>query len=65
MRAQRAFFAILIGGLVLTLPTVSMAQVDSRRIEEVVKKSVPAKSQDLNMKALEAGHEFARTHSAG
>ena len=40
MRAQRAFFAILIGGLVLTLPTVSMAQVDSRRIEEVIKKSV-------------------------
>jgi hypothetical protein len=40
MRAQRAFFAILTGGLVLTLPTVSRAQVDSRRIEEVVKKSV-------------------------
>jgi 2-oxoglutarate ferredoxin oxidoreductase subunit gamma len=34
-------------------------------LQQVVKKSVPAKSQELNMKALEAGHEFARTHSAG
>ena len=40
MRAERAFFAILIGGLVLTLVTVSGAQVDGRRIEDVVKKSV-------------------------
>jgi hypothetical protein len=40
MRAQRAFFAILIGGLVLTLSLISRAQVDSRRIEEVVKKNV-------------------------
>ena len=40
MRGQRAFFAILVGGLVLTLLTISRAQVDSRRIEEVVKKSV-------------------------
>jgi hypothetical protein len=40
MRAQRAFLAILVGGLVLTLPTISQAQVDSRRIEEVVKKNV-------------------------
>ena len=34
-------------------------------LQQVVKRSVPAKSQELNMKALEAGHEFARTHSAG
>ncbi len=40
MSVQRAFFAILVGGLVLTLPTISRAQVDSRRIEEVVKKNV-------------------------
>ncbi len=41
MRAQRrAFFAILAGGLVLTLPLISRAQVDGRRIEEVVKKTV-------------------------
>jgi hypothetical protein len=40
MSVQRAFFAILVGGLVLTLLTVSRAQVDSRRIEEVVKKNV-------------------------
>jgi hypothetical protein len=40
MRAQRAFFPILIGGLVLTLLTDSQAQVDGRRIEEVVKKNV-------------------------
>jgi hypothetical protein len=40
MRAPRAFLAILVGGLVLTLLTISRAQVDSRRIEEVVKKSV-------------------------
>jgi len=40
MRVQRAFFAVLVGGLVLTLLTISRAQVDSRRIEEVVKKSV-------------------------
>jgi len=37
---KRAFSAVLVGGLVLTLPMVSRAQVDSRRIEEVVKKSV-------------------------
>ncbi len=40
MSGQRAFFAILVGGLILTLLTVSRAQVDSRRIEEVVKKTV-------------------------
>jgi hypothetical protein len=40
MIVRRAFFAILVGGLVLTLLTVSRAQVDSRRIEEVVKKNV-------------------------
>ena len=40
MSVQRAFFAILVGGLVLTLLTIARAQVDSRRIEEVVKKNV-------------------------
>lgn len=40
MSMQRAFSAILVGGLVLTLSTISRAQVDSRRIEEVLKKSV-------------------------
>jgi len=40
MSVRRVFFAILVGGLVLTLLTISRAQVDSRRIEEVVKKSV-------------------------
>lgn len=40
MSMQRAFSAILAGGLVLTLFTISRAQVDSRRIEEVLKKSV-------------------------
>ena len=40
MSGQRAFSAILVGGLVLTLLTISRAQVDSRRIEEVVKKNV-------------------------
>ena len=34
-------------------------------LQQVVRKSVPAKSEALNMKALEAGYEFARTHSAG
>ena len=34
-------------------------------LQQVVKRSVPPKSLDLNMKALEAGHEFARTSSAG
>ncbi|MBM4028615.1 MAG: hypothetical protein FJ280_24940 [Planctomycetes bacterium] len=40
MSVQRAFLAILVGGLVLTLVTDSRAQVDSRRIEEVIKKDV-------------------------
>ncbi|MGE5297204.1 MAG: hypothetical protein ACM3VT_20460, partial [Solirubrobacterales bacterium] len=40
MIVRRTFSAILVGGLVLTLLTISNAQVDSRRIEEVVKKSV-------------------------
>ncbi len=40
MIVRHAFSAILVGGLVLTLLTISNAQVDSRRIEEVVKKSV-------------------------
>ncbi len=40
MRVQRAFSALLIGGLVLALPLISRAQVDSSRIEEVVKKNV-------------------------
>jgi len=40
MSVQRAFFAIVVGGLVLTLSVIARAQVDGRRIEEVVKKSV-------------------------
>ena len=40
MSMQRAFSAVFIGGLVLTLLTVSRAQVDSRRIDEVLAKSV-------------------------
>jgi len=40
MSAKRAFSAVLIGGLVLTLLTISRAQVDTRRIEEVLKKDV-------------------------
>jgi hypothetical protein len=63
MRAQRAFFAILIGGLVLTLPTVSMAQVDSRRIEEVVKKSVltPADMEIIDAFVSDAVGRLVRT----
>ncbi len=34
-------------------------------LRQVVSKSVPPKSEALNLKALEAGYEFARTHSAG
>ena len=34
-------------------------------LKEVVRKSVPPKSEALNMKALEAGYEFYRTHSPG
>ena len=34
-------------------------------LQQVVKKSVPPKSEALNVKALEAGYEFARTHRAG
>ena len=34
-------------------------------LKQVVKKSVPPKSEALNVKALEAGYEFARTHSTG
>ncbi len=34
-------------------------------LQQVVRKSVPPKSEVLNIKALEAGYEFARTHSAG
>lgn len=40
MSMKRAFSAILIGGLVLALFTISRAQVDARRIEEVFKKEV-------------------------
>jgi len=40
MIARYTFSAILVGGLVLTQLTISNAQVDSRRIEEVAKKSV-------------------------
>ncbi|MGA2959712.1 MAG: 2-oxoacid:acceptor oxidoreductase family protein [Thermodesulfobacteriota bacterium] len=34
-------------------------------LQQVVRKSVPPKSEALNVKALEAGYEFARAHSAG
>ena len=34
-------------------------------LQQMVRKSVPPKSEVLNIKALEAGYEFARTHSAG
>jgi 2-oxoglutarate ferredoxin oxidoreductase subunit gamma len=34
-------------------------------LQRVVGKSVPPKSLDLNLRALEAGHAFARTHSPG
>ncbi|MCU0917859.1 MAG: hypothetical protein MUC88_25340 [Planctomycetes bacterium] len=40
MSVQRALSAILAGGLVLTWSVIASAQVDGRRIEEVVKKSV-------------------------
>lgn len=40
MIVRHAFSAILVGGLILTLLTISQAQVDSRQIEEVIKKSV-------------------------
>jgi 2-oxoglutarate ferredoxin oxidoreductase subunit gamma len=33
-------------------------------LQRVVQRSVPAKSLDLNMKALQAGHKFARTQGA-
>ncbi|MCX5645872.1 MAG: hypothetical protein NTZ17_14520 [Phycisphaerae bacterium] len=63
MRAERAFFAILIGGLVLTLVTVSRAQVDSRRIEEVVKKSVltPEDMQIIDAFVSDAVGRLVRT----
>lgn len=32
-------------------------------LQQVVRKSVPPKSETLNVKALEAGYEFARTHN--
>jgi len=32
-------------------------------LQQIVRKSVPAKSEALNMKALEAGLAYARTHS--
>jgi 2-oxoglutarate ferredoxin oxidoreductase subunit gamma len=34
-------------------------------LREVVRKSVPPKSEALNVKALEAGYEFAQTHGVG
>jgi 2-oxoglutarate ferredoxin oxidoreductase subunit gamma len=34
-------------------------------LQQVVRKSVPPKSLDLNMRALEAGYEFARAHGVG
>jgi len=34
-------------------------------LQEVVKKSVPPKSEALNVTALKAGYEFGRTHGAG
>jgi 2-oxoglutarate ferredoxin oxidoreductase subunit gamma len=34
-------------------------------LREVVRRSVPAKSEALNMKALEAGYEFYRKQNAG
>lgn len=40
MRVRCAFWASLVSGLVVILSTASQAQVDPRRIEEVVKKNV-------------------------
>jgi len=34
-------------------------------LQQVVRKSVPPKSEALNVKALEGGYEFARTHPPG
>ena len=34
-------------------------------LQQIVRKSVPPKSEALNVKALEAGYEFARKHYAG
>jgi hypothetical protein len=42
MSNRRAFWAVLAGGLVLALFTVSRAQVDARRLEEILKKEVLA-----------------------
>jgi hypothetical protein len=40
MSVKRAFSAVLAGGLVLALLTASSAQVDARRLEEILKKEV-------------------------
>jgi hypothetical protein len=63
MSVPRAFFAILVGGLVLTLPTISRAQVDGRRIEEVVKKNVltPEDLQIIDAFVTDAVGRLVRT----
>jgi hypothetical protein len=63
MRVQCALFAILVGGLVLTLPPISGAQVDSRLIEEVVKKTVltPADMEIIDAFVSDAVGRLVRT----
>jgi hypothetical protein len=63
MSMKRAFFAILVGGLVLTLFTVSRAQVDARRIDEVFKKDVltPEDLQVIDAFMSDAVAQLVRT----
>lgn len=59
MIGTRAFSAIVIGGLVLALSAPSRAQVDSRRIDEVIKKSVLAQ-EDFEIIDAFAADEIGR-----
>jgi Pyruvate/2-oxoacid:ferredoxin oxidoreductase gamma subunit len=34
-------------------------------LKQVVRKSIPPKSEALNMKALDAGYQFYQTHQPG
>jgi len=59
MRVRCAFVAILVGGLVVLLSPLAEAQVDTRRIEEVVKKNVLT-AQDMEVIDAFVAEEIGR-----
>jgi hypothetical protein len=63
MKVKSAVFAIFIGGLVLSLPSISLGVVDTRAVDEVIKKGVltPQDLEVIDRFILDAVQDIVQT----